>query len=58
MAIPTPYTRAAGLVLSGAGVIANGLTDRVNTQYQKAKNAEISQIGDWTSGAEDYRGLQ
>ena len=58
MAIPTPYTMAAGLVLSGAGVIANGLTDRVNTQYQKAKNAEISQIGDWTSGAEDYRGLQ
>lgn len=55
--IPTPYTMAAGIVLTGAGVVANGLTDRVNEGYQKAKNAEINTLADWTSAANDYEGL-
>ena len=56
-AIPTPYTQAASMLFAGAGLVANGLTDRVNEGYQKAKNAEINTLANWTSAANDYEGL-
>lgn len=57
MAIPSPYTQAAGAVLMGAGFIANGLTDRVNTGYQKAKHSEINSLGNTVSTATNFADL-
>ena len=57
MAIPTPYTQIAGAALMGAGFIANGLTDRVNTGYQKAKHSEINSLGNTVSTATNFADL-
>jgi hypothetical protein len=41
----------------GAGFIANGLTDRVNTGYQKAKHSEINSLGNTVSTATNFADL-
>lgn len=54
--LPGPY-KAIGLGVTALGQVANGFTDRVNTGFQKAKNAEISNLANFTSRATDYNGL-